>query len=158
MRIHFNKLPKIKGLNYKSTIDLNEDRDVIGLLGEKAVASVLEAEWGEYRTPDKKGDSFDFKAGKERVDVKSSTLYKGANPYQGRLLVRDGSKPMDRYIFCKVDLKSKDVYIVGTITYNDFQEICRPFEGKYPCQSIYIEELDSFEEYAEKIKETQANS
>jgi hypothetical protein len=160
MQVTFDKVPKLEGFDFKSTIPLAKDRDTIGYMGQAAVALVLDqAEASPYFNPDLKGDEFDFKLDGERIDVKSSTLG-NAPPYcpKCRLLVRDGTKETDRYVFCKVDSKSRKVYIVGTITYNRFQEISKPFKAKYPCRYVLRKDLEPFEVYAEKVKKKKIDS
>ena len=153
---------KLKGLNFASTKNLSPLRDTLGFLGQEAVTRALKEAGEEVDAPpyltDFKGDEYDFKWRGETWDVKTSPLGE-APPYckNCRLLVKNDSKDkkIDNYVFAKIDLEAKRVYIVGFIGYNYFWEHSLPFKSKrvkLPCRCIFKKDLKDFEEYAKKSK------
>ena len=135
------------GRGWESTRNLNEDRDVIGMIGQYAVVQQA-TEWGEVDAPEYydsnlEGDEYDFKFKGKTWDVKSFT-----GDYE-RLLIKNDSKgkKVDRYVFAKVDLTGKTVHILGWMSFDQFWEQARPFKSKnvkYPCHYIFSQELESF--------------
>jgi hypothetical protein len=142
---------------FQSTRNLNEDRDLIGAIGQLWVIEQIKSwgfvpqEWG-YFDPNKRSDDCDFIWRYEKCDVKASPTQFPQIYRNSRFLIKDDSesKKVDHYIFVKVDLAGKKVVIAGCMKYNCFWEDSLPFESykiKYPCHYILAKDLTPFEDF-----------
>ena len=93
----------------------------------------------------------DFEWRYEKCDVKSSPVsedYPKVYP-TSRLLVRDGTKKVDRFVFTKINLKDKVVLIAGCIKSHKFWDLAKPLieNAKHPCHYVLAKELSPFRDF-----------
>jgi hypothetical protein len=144
---------------FQSTINMNNDRDLLGFLGQASVVHKIR-EWGyepkfsAYFNPALTGDDGDFEWRYEKCDVKASSVSKDFPKVypNSRFLIKDKSevKEVDRYVFCKVDIPKRVVLIAGCMNYNRFWRDSKPLESdkcKEPCHYVLAKDLDSFRKF-----------
>ena len=149
-----------KGKNNPTTLSLNKRMDYIGSITHNGVFRLI-AQWGIEYIPTPyfdatiHKDKCDFLYEGDKNDIQGSPLgsFPDGSPVlnvfpRSRFLVKNEKqeKPMDNYVFCKVDLVSDVLHIVGFVGYDNFWgELGKPFSAKHPCHYILASQLSDFQ-------------
>lgn len=151
------KLKAQKGENNPTTVNITNNHDLIGSLAQNAVFTYIEnmgiyVETTPYYDPRRNADKCDLYHRGQFVDIKGSSIYK--YPHVTRYtkhLVYDHQKdkPMDEYLFCKVDIDNRLVHIAGLVSYEEaWQDKYRYMvKGKHPAHQIPQPVLKPFREW-----------
>jgi len=161
-----------KGKNNPTTLVLNKRMVFWGSIAHNGVFRKM-SEWGiepEVKTPffdaSIHQDEYDFMLRGLKYDIKGSPIGKfpDGTPItvvypKSRVLIKDEekNKPMDIYVFCKVDLPEKMLHIAGVCRYHDFWENFNlPFEGKvkHPCHFVLISQTEDFKDQVMGFKKS----
>lgn len=144
-----------KGVGNKTSIVLTEDNDFIGSLAQNGVFRYLDLQGIQYtrsRFFDSSihKDSYDFLVKDKKWDVKGSPKdpkYEIGENSRYLVMLDDKEKIVDYYLFVKVDVGNKIIYIPGYIGYKEFWEgkgalFISP-KVKYPCWYILGKDIIS---------------
>lgn len=139
---------------FKSTMELNPENDLVGYIGQAGTIEWVESQGfvvphGGYYNEERKGDNGDFEWRYEKCDIKSSPMNdpkKFPRVYANSgLLLKEGTKKVDRLVFVKVNFLDKKFFIVGVIRWNSFMKKAKVFESenkRYSCRRIKVKQLD----------------
>lgn len=143
-----------KGKGNKTSIILTEDNDFLGSLAQNGVFKYLDSKGVKY-TPSKFFDSSihkdncDFLMKGKKWDVKGSPTGGYTIGPMSRYLVMldDKEKIVDYYLFVKIDMDKKMLYIPGYIRYKEFWEekgvVSTHPNIKYPCWHVLGKDITS---------------
>jgi len=153
-----------KGANNPTTVRISENRDIIGSLGQNGVFCYVEDYLGmgfdaktPYFSPSLHNDVYDFKFRGATYDIKSSDIGKFPdgtpctiiypNTHHGMKSASE-DKPMDYYVFVKVDLKNMRVHIAGVIGYDLFWSFRqKKLVRGIPYQYVTTKQLEPFRKH-----------
>jgi hypothetical protein len=153
-----------KGVNNPTTMRISEKRDIIGSIAQNGVFHYVENCLGmgfeaktKYYDPSLHKDSYDFILRGNTYDIKGSDIgtFPDGTPCQiiypnthHGMKIESKEKPMDFYVFCKVDLKHMRLHIAGVISFDMFWNLeQKKIVHGFPYQYVKTTQLEAFRKH-----------